>query len=266
MNKLSIIGVLAIALLLGSCSKDDDGPGGGGDTSEKKEYTCKGVTFKMVKVDGGSFMMGGTLAPDEATYHEKPVHKVTVSSYYIAETEVTQALWNAVMSTNPSEFKGDKFPVGGVSWNDCKTFISKLNTITGKNFRLPTEAEWEFAAIGGNKSKGYKYSGSANLNDVAWYDDNSGKTYHNVATKKPNELGIYDMSGNVWEWCNDRWDSNYYSVSPEVNPKGPSTGTNRVIRGGSYDLWNVASYVSRRGFGDVNYNLKSYGLRLAISE
>ena len=144
--------------------------------------------------------MGATSEQGEyANDLEKPVHKVTLSDYYIGKTEVTQALWEAVMGNNPSAFKGENLPVECISWNDCKEFISKLNALTGKTFRMPTEAEWEYAARGGSKSRGYKYSGSGNIDEVAWHKDNSEEKTHEVGTKRPNELGIYDMSGNVGE-------------------------------------------------------------------
>ena len=155
-----------------------------------------GVSFEMARVEGGTFRMGATSEQeDEADSDETPVHSVTLSGYYIGKTEVTQALWQAVMGSNPSRFKGSDLPVECVSWNDCQEFIKKLNRLTGRNFRLPTEAEWEFACRGGNNSRGYKYSGSNDIDNVAWYWDNSGEKTHPVGTKAPNELGIYDMSG-----------------------------------------------------------------------
>lgn len=196
-------------------------------------FMVNGVSFEMVRVEGGTFRMGATSEQkDEAWDREKPVHSVTLSSYYIGKTEVTQALWQAVMGSNPSNFKGSNLPVECVSWNDCQKFIQKLNRLTGRNFRLPTEAEWEFACRGGYNSCGYKYSGSNNLGSVAWYDDNSGGQTHPVATKAPNELGIYDMSGNVWEWCSD-WYADY-TANSQNNPKGPHGGSGRVRRGGSW--------------------------------
>ena len=193
-----------------------------------------GVAYKMVYVIGGTFQMGSTTGESD----EKPVHSVTVGSFSIGETEVTQALWKAVMGSNPSYFEGDNLPVEMVSWNDCQTFIKKLNELTGETFRLPTEAEWEYAAKGGNKSKGYTYSGSNTIADVAWYRGNSDNETHAVATKSPNELGIYDMSGNVWEWCQDWYGS--YSSSAQTNPTGPSSGSDRVFRGGFW--YSYASY------------------------
>ena len=185
----------------------------------------------MIAVKGGTFQMGS----DDRNDYAKPVHQVTLSDYYIGETEVTQELWNAVMGSNPSYCTGNmQRPVEQVSWNDCQTFISKLNQLTGATFRLPTEAQWEYAARGGNKSKGYTYSGSNAIDDVAWYksNSNSSSTTHPVKTKAPNELGIYDMSGNVWEWCSD-WTGSYSSVA-QTDPTGPATGSYRVGRGGSW--------------------------------
>ena len=196
---------------------------------------------------------------------------MTLSSYFIGETEVTQALWQAVMGSNPSYFKGNlQRPVEQVSWNDCQTFITKLNQMTGKTFRLPTEAEWEFAARGGNKNQGYKYAGSNTISDVAWYYDNSyalgssSPDYgtHTVATKSPNELELYDMSGNVWEWCQDWYGA--YSSDAQTNPAGPSSGSGRVSHSGSVYSGAASCRVSMRSSTaptNSNYNL---GLRLAL--
>ena len=226
-------------------------------------FTVNGVSFEMVRVEGGTFRMGATSEQeDEADSNEKPVHSVTLSSYYIGKTEVTQVLWEAVMGINPSRFKGDYLPVENVSWDDCQEFIRKLNSMTGQNFRLPTEAEWEFACRGGNNSCGYKYSGSNNLGSVAWYDENSGGQTHRVATKAPNELGIYDMSGNVWEWCGD-WYANYTSNS-QSNPSGPQSGSARVFRGGSWDDRARDCRSSIRFIINPAYRFGSLGLRLAL--
>lgn len=219
----------------------------------------------MVYVSGGTFTMGGTSEQGNDAYtNEKPTHSVTLSSYYICKYEVTQALWRAVMGSNPSNFKGDNLPVECVSWNDCQTFINRLNSYTGRNFRLPTEAEWEFAARGGNYSRHYKYSGSNYIGDVAWYTDNSGSRTHPVGTKQANELGLYDMSGNVREWCSDMYGS--YSSYTQTNPKGPNNVYNRVLRGGSWldsarfsRSSNRENYAPRISDGRI-------GLRLVLSQ
>ena len=227
------------------------------------KFTVNGVSFEMVRVEGGTFRMGATSEQeDDAESDEKPVHSVTLSSYYIGKTEVTQALWQAVMGSNPSSFKGDNLPVECVSWDDCQEFIRKLNSMTGQNFRLPTEAEWEFACRGGNNSRGYKYSGSNNLGSVAWCDGNSGGKTHPVATKSPNELGIYDMSGNVWEWCADWYGG--YSSSAQTNPKGPYGGSSRVSRGGCWGNGVRRCRSSVRGIINPAIRGIALGLRLAL--
>ena len=227
-------------------------------------FTVRGVSFEMVRVEGGTFRMGATSEQeDEADGDETPVHSVTLSNYYIGKTEVTQALWQAVMGSNPSYFKGSALPVESVSWNDCQEFIQKLNSLTGRNFRFPTEAEWEFACRGGNNSRGYKYSGSNNLANVAWYVDNSDGQTHPVATKAPNELGIYDMSGNVWEWCSDWYGD--YSSDAQTNPKGPESGSGRVGRGGSWsDGVGGCRSSFRNNFDYPTFRFYYLGLRLAL--
>lgn len=233
-------------------------------TSGTRTFTVNGVSFKMISVSGGTFQMGATSEQGSDAYDdEKPVHKVTLSDYYIGQTEVTQALWQAVMGNNPSIFKGDNLPVECVSWNDCQEFIEKLNAKTGRTFRLPTEAQWEFAARGGNNSRDYKYSGSNYPNDVAWYDANSMKKTHNVATKQANELGIYDMSGNVYEWCQDWYGSDYYKNSDANNPRGAYTGSSRVRRGGGWGYNAGYCRSAFRGHYDPAYS-NNLGLRLAL--
>ena len=224
-----------------------------------------GISIDMVRVEAGTFTMGATAEMKNPWNEEKPTHQVTLTNdYYMGKYEVTQALWKAVMGSNPSNFKGDNLPVEKVIWNDCQEFISKLNRITGKTFRLPTEAEWEYAARGGNKSRGYQYSGSNNLSDVAWYEDNSGNKTHAVGTKQPNELGIYDMTGNVLEWCQDRYGK--YSSTSQVNPTGANSGSDRVYRGGSW-IGNAWFCRSSYRYGSSPDN-RSYalGLRLVLSE
>lgn len=226
-------------------------------------FTVNGVTFDMIPVEGGTFTMGATAEQGSDAWDiEEPTHEVTLSSYAIGKCEVTQALWKAVMGNNPSHFKGDNLPVECVSWNDCQDFIKKLNSLTGKNFRLPTEAEWEFAARGGMKSKGYKYSGSDSLDEVAWCATNSNRQTHPVGAKKPNELGIYDMSGNVWEWCGDLY--NNYSSTTAANPTGPVVGYYRVRRGGCW--YDGARYcrVSYRDDETPCYGHNFLGLRLVL--
>ena len=284
---------------------------------ESISITVNGVSFKMVKVQGGSFTMGGTSEQGSDVYDdEKPTHRVTLSNYYIGETEVTQQLWKAVMGNNPSRFgpketnvakcSYDSFvadakqlnakkpgtvriptrqewdaamvttsgsmkrPVERISWDDCQEFIRRLNQLTGRNFRMPTEAEWEFAARGGVKSRGYKYSGSNNIGTVAWYYENaydkgeSSPDYgtHNVKTKQPNELGLYDMSGNVYEWCSD-WFGDYSSAA-QTNPKGASSGSYRVYRGGSWIIIARFCRVSIRYYSSPSNRHNYLGLRLAL--
>ena len=233
-------------------------------TPNVKTFYANGVSFEMVEVRGGTFRMGGTSeqGSDADSDDEYPVHSVTLSGYYIGKTEVTQALWKAVMGSNPSEFKGDNLPVENVSWYDCQEFIRKLNSLTDQNFRLPTEAEWEFACRGGNNSRGYKYSGSNYIDNVAWYDGNSGHKTHPVATKSPNELGIYDMTGNVWEWCADWYGD--YSSGAQTNPTGPYGGSGRVGRGGSWDFNVRICRSSLRIHSDPTDRNINLGLRLAL--
>ena len=222
------------------------------------------LSINMMCVEGGTFQMGATPEMDpDALAHEAPVHSVTLSDYYIGQIEVTQALWKTVMGTNPSTIKDNNRPVNNVSWADCQVFIEKLNQKTGYSFRLPTEAEWEYAARGGNKSRGYKYAGSDNIDEVAWYKDNSGGKYQPSALKKPNELGIYDMSGNVFEWCQDWYGP--YSADAQVNPQGPESGPYHMIRGGGWKHIQSNRVTYRRTTG-ANLDITSIGLRLVLDD
>ena len=219
--------------------------------------------FDMIYVKGGTFTMGATAEQgSDAESDEKPTHSVTLSDYYIGRYEVTQAQWRAVMGSNPSIWKGDNLPVEDVSWNDIQEFIKKLNAQTGKRFRLPTEAEWEYAARGGNQSKGYKYSGSNKIKDVAWYDRTSRGKPHPVGQKTPNELGIYDMSGNVREWCQDWYGD--YSSDAQTNPTGPSSGSYRVLRGGSWNYYARFCRVSHRNLNNPDLRISNCGFRLVM--
>lgn len=245
-------------------------------TSEKKTFTVNGVSFTMIPVEGGTFTrefevmdsiseMAVPLDLDTVAYDDFNMQEVTVSSFYMAETEVTQELWEAVMGTNPSSVKGPRRPVETVNWNDCQEFIRKLNELTGVKFHLPTEAQWEFAARGGIMTKEYEYAGSNGdaLSSVAWFEENSDGTTHDVAKKIPNELGLFDMSGNVCEWCYD-WYGPYGTEPRLTNPMGPASGNFRVARGGS---WNESSWeciVSTRSYANPPNYLEYFGFRLAL--
>jgi len=236
--------------------------------SKHEQYfteTTEDLNLEMIFVEGGTFTMGATPEQKpEAKNYEEPAHEVSLSHYYIGKYPVTQKQWKAIMGKNPSSFKGNDRPVETVSWDDAQQFLFKLNKRTGKNYRLPTEAEWEYAARGGQHSWGYKYSGSDNLSDVGWFDENSGYKTHNVGKKKANELGIHDMCGNVMEWCSDWYDNSYYKNSPERNPQGPSSGSRRVRRGGSWFSDAGHCRVSHRAGIAPNGGARGVGFRLVL--
>ena len=238
--------------------------------------TLANLEANMVTVPAGSFTMGATSEQlanngDGFSFWWSPsTQQVSLSSYKICRFEVTQQLWQDVMGTNPCAFNGGSYgtnlqrPVEQVSWNDCQSFITKLNQLTGKNYRLPTEAEWEYAARGGaNSTYSYIYSGSNTLNDVAWTSSNSGSQTHTIGTKQANALGLYDMSGNVWEWCNDWYGD--YSNTGVTNPQGPATGSSRVVRGGSWSINGFIIRVSYRIYSSPSHSSGSYGIRLVFS-
>ena len=261
------IGISDVAMLIDYLLSGDPFPP---EEVEIEEITVNGVTFTMVTVEGGTFTMGATAEQGtDPIDRERPAHQVMLSSFHIGQTEVTQALWQAVMGENPSSFKGAQLPVEQVSWDECQAFIMALNVLADKNFRLPTEAEWEFAARGGNMSLGYKYAGSNEPISVAWYSYNDsweprGTGYrgpHPVATRNPNELGLYDMSGNVHEWCHD-WFANY-GTEPQIDPLGPQSGSARVYRGGNWYFDEWFCRVSFRNSVSPNYHSYGIGLRLA---
>ncbi len=221
--------------------------------------TVNGVRFDMVAVKGGSFMMGN----ENGESDEKPIHSVTLSDFSMSKTEVTQALYKVVMNSNPSRFIGVNNPVEKVSWNDCQEFIRKLNNLTNKTYRLPTEAEWEYAARGGNKNNKCVYAGSYTVGNVAWFIDNSNKTTHEVASKEANDLGLYDMSGNVMEWCSDLFSN--YTDNNQINPTLDKKGEYRINRGGSWNRNAKDSRTTDRDF-DSPYNRREYiGIRLVLS-
>lgn len=254
----------SLTVLASSSTSGNAGISSSSTSSSKETFTVNGVSFTMVRVEGGTFTMGATKEQvNDANNDENPAHKVTLSSFSIGETEVTQALWQAVMGNNPSKFtESPQNPVENISWEDCVAFFNKLNQLTKKKFRFPTEAEWEYAARGGSKSKHYKYSGSNTVGDVAWYIDNSGSKPHPVKGKAPNKLGLYDMSGNVWEWCADWKDR--YSDSSQNNPKGPKKGSIRILRGGCWSSGHGFCRVSRRSSSTPDIRDFDLGLRLAL--
>jgi len=234
----------------------------GGKTATCYVNVIQPIEPEMVWVEGGTFMMG--CSDDECEVNELPKHEVTISSFYIGRYEITQKEWVAAMGYNPSysgASTGDEIPVHCISWDEIQVYISKLNAFTGKNYRLPTEAEWEFAARGGKKSKGYKYSGSNNVDMVAWYSSSYSRFPQPVGRKKPNELGIYDMSGNVFEFCNDSY--GYYSDAPQIDPTGYGNGINeKVLRGGCWTSFAVDVRNSYRVHGLQEISWCSGGFRL----
>lgn len=236
------------------------------DSLQVLHFQVGDVEFNMQRVEGGVFVMGGTREQHrERIASDLPAHTVSLDAYYIATTEVTQALWQAVMKGwyVSDEWNTPTLPITDVNWYDCQEFIRRLDSITGMPFRLPTEAEWEFAARGGNKSKGYRFAGSDRVEDVSWSLSNAGFRKHSVGEKKPNELGLYDMTGNVSEWCSD-WYGAYY-LGTEPNPQGAKDGEWKVVRGGSFDNCEENSYLSRREYY-VPYEAMNYcGLRLALT-
>ena len=282
-NTFLILGLLALILTVtyraAFYSKPEevsDGNITGGEINNNREIAIamNRVRFVMKYVEGGTFQMGS--ADNDAFSDEYPQHSVTLNSFYMGETEVTQELWNAVMGTTivqqrnkadssgPLRGVGSNYPMYYVNWYECQEFVQTLNHLSGRHFRLPTEAEWEYAAKGGNRGKGYKFAGSGSLGESAWYSFNSDSTTHPVKSKIPNELGLYDMSGNVWEWCSDRYGSNYYSNSPLDNPQGDNGGRNNVVRGGSwYSKPSYCRLTKRHSLYPYHRNT-CYGIRLVM--
>ena len=236
------------------------------DSLQVLHFQVGDLEFNMQRVEGGVFVMGGTREQHrEKIASDLPAHTVSLDAYYIATTEVTQALWQAVMKGwyVSDEWNTPSQPITDVNWYDCQEFIRRLDSITGMPFRLPTEAEWEFAARGGNKSKGCRFAGSDRVEDVGWSLINAGFRKHSVGEKKPNELGLYDMTGNVSEWCSD-WYGMYY-LGTEKNPKGAQEGELKIVRGGSFDNCKENSHLSRREYYAPLQSMNYCGLRLALS-
>jgi sulfatase modifying factor 1 len=229
------------------------------------EELATGLSFEMVYVEGGEFEMGGKDA--EAYDDEKPVHSVHVPAFFLGPYPVTQELWEQIMGNNPSSFKGTTRPVEKVSWHDAHAFLEKLNAETGKNYRLPTEAEWEYAARGGVRSMGFMYAGSDKLKEVGWYGENSGGETHPVGQLLGDELGLYDMSGNVWEWCEDDWHNDYQGAPTDGSAwiARPNRGPARVLRGGGWDYYAGICRVSFRNWNEPDVRYDFIGFRLCLS-
>ena len=236
------------------------------EVTEEQQEVIREIVSNMVRVEGGTFQMG---SDDElAATDEQPVHSVTLSSYRINKFTVTQKQWRTLMGSDPgwnSNYGvGDEFPATYVTYADCENFVKTLNTLSGLNFRLPTEAEWEYAARGGKQSQGTLYSGSDNPDEVAWHQGNAGNVLHYPGRLRPNELGLYDMSGNIWEWCGDWYGE--YPADAQTNPAGPANGNRRVVRGGSFSYEASYSRVSQRNSLSPNYRSFVTGFRVAIDE
>lgn len=257
---VSVVAIIAVMFyILNSSSKTD--------VSDLRHIVVNGVPLEMVYVQGGHFMMGSEMPNDKYGKDEYPAHGVNVSDFYIGKYEITQKQWEAVMNgANPSHYKGDNLPVENISFYDANLFLQNLRVLTGLDFDFPTEAEWEYAARGGCNSKNYLYSGSNNPDDVAWYQNNvPDKATKEVGLKSPNELGIYDMSGNVWEWCLDYYDSAYYKkIQDTINPRGAELSAQRNLRGGSVQLGSLYCRCANREGYDPSAHDSDYGLRIVL--
>ncbi|MDP7530588.1 MAG: SUMF1/EgtB/PvdO family nonheme iron enzyme [Candidatus Scalindua sp.] len=257
----------AVTLVVDAKDEQEDAKLRSSESKHQRTEAAGETEDNMVYIKGGCFDMGNIFGDEEGESNEKPVHTVCVDDFYLGKTEVTQKQWTDIMGYNPSRFKGGDSPVERVSWNSVQDFIKKLNKSTGMNYRLPTEAEWEYAARnGGGKEKWAGADEESELDEYAWYYRNSAKDgTHAVAGKKPNGLGLYDMMGNVWEWCSDWYDRNYYENSPAKNPQGPSDGLTRVLRGGAWISKppNHLRTVDRNDFDPDIKKFATTGFRLA---
>ena len=232
-------------------------------TTDAQREVLSTLINNMVEIDGGAFSMGATYEQCSDAYEwEKPVHRVTLSNYFILQHPVTQEQWDAVMPSNPSFNRGKSLPVDSVSWDDCIQFIDALNELSGLTFKLPTEAQWEFAARGGNKHRDLKFSGCNNLDMVGWYEMNSDCVTQPIRHKQANEIGLFDMSGNVWEWCDDWYD--VYDKNNVTNPVGATSGTRKVLRGGCCNSNAICCRVSYRIGRNVKYKDRAVGFRLVL--
>lgn len=259
---IMVIFTLFLCLNLAQGAEKKEGKTMQKDNVQNTAGTATGMELVFIK--GGCYQMGDTSG--DGFDNERPVHEACIDDFYMGKHEVTQKQWTEIMGSNPSYFKdgGDKYPVEQVSWNDVQEFIKKLNQKTGKKYRLPTEAEWEYAARSGGKDE--EYAGGDDIDGVAWYNKNSGSTTHPVGMKQPNGLGLYDMSGNVWEWVADWYGDKYYNGSPKNNPKGPDSGQYRVLRGGSWNFTSGDARTTNRNWGNPGDSDNSgYGFRLVVS-
>jgi formylglycine-generating enzyme required for sulfatase activity len=267
MNPIIIIGIVAIVILLIARNKKKITPILSNHQVDRA--LVKSMLADFIKVEGGKFLMGSPES-EEGRSNDEVQHEVEVSTFFMQSVPVTQGLYQAVMGINPSHFSDHAFwsdlPIENVSWEDAQVFIHKLNEFSSHQYRLPTEAEWEYAARGGKMSKGYLYSGSDDLNEVAWYGINSDFKTHLVSGKKPNELGLYDMSGNVWEWCSDWYAEYRLDARGSINPKGADSGEYRVMRGGSWSILHGLCRVANRSYDDLQRRISRNGFRLVFSE
>lgn len=261
-DSLDVISRDTIAVRIGKSEKSFKMAWSRNTTNLQKEF-IEELLHEFIFVEGGTFLMGcNKTSVSQCDEAESPVHQVTISSFHITKYEITQLLWLEIMGYNPNSQKNNKYPVTNVSWDECQDFIKRLNHITSLHFAIPTEAQWEFAARGGIKSKNTLFSGSEKIEEVAWYKENSNSFFHIIGTLKPNELGIYDMSGNVWEWCNDYYGP--YSAETTKDPPGSISGINRVYRGGSWLDNKSYTRITNRNCGRSDYKMNCLGFRIVF--
>ncbi len=233
------------------------------NTNNIQRKQISSLLSQLILVEGGSFKMGSNpLIDTMCTKYEEPIQNIQISSFFISKYEISQIIFHEVMGYNPNSFKNNNYPIANISWNEANQFIEKLNHLTSLHFELPTEAQWEYAAKGGNKSKQTQFSGNKDINKVAWYKNNSSGMFKKVGTLSPNELDLYDMSGNVWEWCRDFYAP--YSPDNKVNPTGPSTGTTRVYRGGSWIDNTNYTRITYRNSGNPDLKMNCLGFRVVL--